>query len=97
MNPRYLRYCEVHGKTPEEMSAHDDEAWPGGKMCGFMLWISAAWQAFDKHHSIDGSSNDREMRRWRKFKPLDHHQVFTEWLKASFCAVVDANGYVTPT
>lgn len=37
-NPRYLAYCRWHGKNPEGMDAHDRAAWPGGNMCGFMLW-----------------------------------------------------------
>lgn len=48
MNPRYLAYCRAHEKTPEEMHAHDAQAWPGGSACGFILWMSAQLQAFEK-------------------------------------------------
>ena len=41
MNPRYIQYARQHGKTPEEMLAHDRKAWPGGSMCGFILWTRA--------------------------------------------------------
>ena len=45
-NPRYVAYARAHGHTPEGMLAHDTEAWPGGKMAGFILWISQQWHAW---------------------------------------------------
>jgi hypothetical protein len=42
-NPRYLAYCVAHGCSPDEMLAQDDERWPGGVMCGFILRIDARW------------------------------------------------------
>ena len=38
-NPRYLAYCKAHGNTPEEQMSADADAFPGGKMCGFILWM----------------------------------------------------------
>lgn len=46
MNPRYVAYARVHGKSPKEMLAHDKEAHPGGCMAGFILWISQAKRAY---------------------------------------------------
>lgn len=46
--PRYVAYCRANGKTPDEMMAHDVVAYPGGKMCGFVLWIGAQWGAWRK-------------------------------------------------
>ena len=46
--PRYLAYCKAHGRKPEEQMEHDREQWPGGIMCGFILWMSqkfAEWRA----------------------------------------------------
>lgn len=36
VNPRYAAYCAAHGRTPEDMLAHDEQEWPGGKMCGYV-------------------------------------------------------------
>lgn len=41
--PRYLAYCAVQGRAPEAQLAHDKDAWPGGSMAGFILWINARW------------------------------------------------------
>ena len=43
MNTRYLAYCKAHGNTPDAQMAADEVAYPGGKMCGFLLWIGRKW------------------------------------------------------
>lgn len=45
MNPRYVAYAAAHGRTTDEMLAHDRDAFPGGRMAGFMIWLGRAWQA----------------------------------------------------
>lgn len=42
-NPRYVLYAQAHGRSPEDMLAHDELAWPGGRMAGYVLWIGAQW------------------------------------------------------
>ena len=45
-NPRYAAYAQAHGRTPDEMMVHDRDKWPGGCMCGFIVWISEQRQGF---------------------------------------------------
>lgn len=47
-NPRYIHYARVHNRTPDEMLMHDEERFPGGQMCGFIIWIRKQWQAWSK-------------------------------------------------
>ena len=56
-NRRYLAYATAHGRDPEAMLAHDEQAWPGGKMAGFMLWISERWQAWARERGIVSLNN----------------------------------------
>lgn len=45
-NVRYVAYARANGRKPEAQLKHDREAWPGGVMCGFILWISAKWAEY---------------------------------------------------
>lgn len=40
-NPRFANYARAHGRTAAEQLEHDRAAWPGGSMCGFVLWNNA--------------------------------------------------------
>lgn len=72
-NPRYARYAEAHGRTPEEMLKADVIEWPGGSMCGFMLWMNEKWAKFCRLHNV---LNTRELRL--KLDEVD--TKFDEWL-----------------
>lgn len=43
---RYVAYARAHGAMPAEMLERDRERWPGGVMCGFILWIGRQWKAW---------------------------------------------------
>lgn len=95
-NPRYLRYATVHGHSPTEQSTHDAERWPGGPACGFMLWISAAWQAFDIANGIVGEKGSRRLKRGdvaRRAGFADDHAMFDKFL-ATYSGQLDADGKV---
>lgn len=42
----YAAYARAHGKPPEDMLAADRAQYPGGSMCGFIIWVSQQKQAF---------------------------------------------------
>lgn len=46
--PRYLAYCRSQGNAPDRQLEVDREAWPGGVMCGYMLWIRKRWCEWKK-------------------------------------------------
>jgi hypothetical protein len=46
-NPRYVAYAKAHGCPPEKMLQKDKECYPGGCMCGFILWINAKWREWE--------------------------------------------------
>lgn len=49
-NPRYVWFAKAHGRTPQDQMKHDESAWPGGIMTGFVLWMSLAEEEFRKAH-----------------------------------------------
>jgi hypothetical protein len=49
-NPRYVLYASVHGLSPEAMLERDKEAYPGGVMTGFMLWMGRRKAEFEKEN-----------------------------------------------
>lgn len=46
-------YCTAQGRTKPAQLAHDTDLYPGGKMCGFIIWWGhrLAWyrKAFNVH------------------------------------------------
>ena len=72
MNPRYIAYASANGRNPDEQLAHDAIAYPGGKMVGFMLWISAMIR---KWRASAGITDERMSD--------ERHAAFTAWLEAA--------------
>lgn len=48
-NPRYVAFARLHGRNTDEQLAYDREAWKGGCMTGFILFISKMVRAFREH------------------------------------------------
>lgn len=70
MNPRYVAYAVLSGKTVEQALADDEVQYPGGRMCGYILWIGAQWERF---YRLNGW-------RWDHLKSLEDHDRFDAWL-----------------
>jgi hypothetical protein len=68
--PRYLAYCQAHGKTPDEMMQHDIEAYPGGCMTGFILWSGEQLAKARKEHPD-----------WFLNSTLHNHAEYDSWLQ----------------
>jgi len=81
VNPRYLAYCLAHARTPDEMREADSEDWPGGKMTGFILWMSRRWSQWAKlrGYNVEPASVHRTVLT------NAHHADFDAWL-ATFAA-----------
>ena len=40
---RYQVYAIAHGRSPDDMMAHDEAEYPGGKMTGYIVWVNRKW------------------------------------------------------
>ena len=69
MNPRYIAYAKAHGRTADDMLAHDKDAWPGGCMVGFTLWIGEQKKAF---HALHPEAFYVDMERRVTLNIVDH-------------------------
>jgi len=68
LNPRYVEYCRAHGLTPDAMLARDEEAYPGGCMTGFILWIGARWREWEA------------LTKRGTVHSIEDHAAFDAWL-----------------
>ena len=69
---RYVAYCKAHGAaTPDEMMARDEAEYPGGVMCGYILWITSKWREWG---DLTGHKGPRS---------ADDHAAFDAWLGAN--------------
>lgn len=68
---RYAAYCRAHGyPSPGKMLERDAEEYPGGKMCGYILWISERRRAWRGETGYSGECLTQE-----------HQDSFDTWLQ----------------
>ena len=72
-NPRYVAYAKQAGRTPEETLQDDAERFPGGKMAGFIAWISKRWAEWDRQRPAKFAPNG-------EYRSDEEHTEFTAWL-----------------
>lgn len=78
-NPRYVAYAHANGCTPSGMLVVDAERYPGGKMCGFVLWNEQKWNEFFAAQNII-IRRDRFGTNDRPFLVAELGQEYSEWL-----------------
>lgn len=59
-------------------------------MCGFILWIREAWEAFDTAHGIKVKGVELSARRLRRYDVLRPHRIDPQVAFDMFL-----NGYTT--
>lgn len=77
-NPRYVAYSASQRLTPEKMLVRDTKMYPGGKMCGFMLWIRAQWARWSELPNHGGKFPGSTVAR------QEAHDDFDDWLAGEF-------------
>lgn len=84
-NPNYLAYAASRNLTPEACMAKDAEEYPGGKMTGFLLWMSEQIVAFDKiHRPADTYHQPTNIyNRNQKFYIRDPHKL-SDWIQKKY-------------
>lgn len=71
-NPYFKAYAKAHDRSPEDQLTHDKDAWPGGCMAGFILWVNKAWH--------DWSEETGEERYEGGSWSTRQSDAFTAWL-----------------
>jgi hypothetical protein len=80
-NPRFVAYAKAHeNRTPEAMLELDSERYPGGKMCGFTLWIRDKWRQWRKLFGPPPVKVSKLQGYWDWYPTGDDHKHFDEWL-----------------
>lgn len=75
-NPRYVAYAAAHRVDPATMLQRDREAWPGGHMTGFILWMNTAWKTW-----FEATNHPRRRDPAAYLRAADH-VAFDTWLSA---------------
>lgn len=89
-NPRFLAYCLAHGfDDPGAMVEHEREAWPGGLMAGFVIWMSKRWREWDVGQR--GRTIGPAHSQYPVCRSDAEHAAFDWWLLFSARAFRDAD------
>lgn len=69
---RYVAYASAHGNIPPEQLKHDSVNWPGGKMAGYLIWITQMWRTW--------ADEAGEVAQYGDAWSPSQHTAFDAWL-----------------
>ncbi len=71
---RYVAYASSQGNTPEKQIHLDSQVYPGGKMAGYICWITTMWGKW--------ADESRQTKAWGSAWSSEQHKAFDAWLSA---------------
>jgi len=71
-NPRFTAYSAASNRSELAQIEFDSVRWPGGKMAGFMLWVSSMWHKWSRETG--------EKPEWGSSWSDRQHKLFDRWL-----------------
>ena len=85
-NPYFVAYAATHGRTCQAQIEHDREAWPGGSMCGFILWMQDRWTEWRTLRRIPRLTPCAPLQGappgfWIRHLTEDERSDFSGWLR----------------
>lgn len=85
-NPNYMAYAASQNLSPEECMTKDAEKYPGGKMAGFMIWMSEQICEFDKIHRPADTYSTPGFYSPNQKHYIRNQKALSEWIqnKVSF-------------
>lgn len=66
-NPFFVRYARDNGNTPEKQLILDDLGYPGGCMCGYIIWISQKLNQFRTESPESFMGNNPKLDAWKEY------------------------------
>lgn len=84
INPNYLAYANSRGLSVEDCKKSDEQEYPGGKMTGFILFISEQKAEFDKIHRPENTYDIPGIYNPNQKFYIRNTEKFHNWLQNKF-------------
>lgn len=82
-NPYFAAYALAHGRTVAGIVEADRAEWPGGRMVGFLLWMSRRWRQWGALRGLhrDGGGAWYDAAGRHVLLSEEDHAHFGGWLR----------------
>lgn len=77
---RFVAYAKAHGLEPEKMIESDRKRWPGGAMCGFILWLGSRWAEWGSARGLTKIGGGWLRNKRYYLLSQEDHNSFDAWL-----------------